>query len=183
MKNATARLTLPLLTAALSACCVAAPAAFAGEKEAVAKLAKAKKPAGPRVKILGFSTFPRVGIPSIQAKPGKKITQCYNGYGGQREINAVWQGKGIAKRTKMGVALWGGGFNSPFQSEPSNEDVMKDNGFKWKYRASKVHQEAYGFSFAGGPFGPQSIDGTWTFKVLLKGKVAARKKVVVECEA
>jgi hypothetical protein len=116
---------------------------------------KPKVPSKPQVKILGFSTFPRLGIPAIQAKPGKTLTACYDGYSGQREVNFVWQGWGIPKGTKMGLALWGGGSSSPEPSEPSNADVMKD-GFTWSHKKKEKVQSSYGFTFAGGPYGPQT---------------------------
>lgn len=144
--------------------------------------AKPKVPSKPQVKVLGFTTFVRVGIPQIQAKPGKTITECYDGYNGQREVNAVWQGFGISKGTKMGVALWGG--SSPqtgSQVEPSNADTMKDNGFKWTHKKAEKVQVPYGFTFAGGPFGPVNIDGDWTLKVLIDGKVVAKRKVTIAC--
>lgn len=143
--------------------------------------AKPKVPSTPQVKILGFTTFTRLGIPAIQAKPGKTITECYEGYNGQREVNFVWQGWGIAKGTKMGIALWGGPPSAGSSVEPSNADTMKDNGFKWTHKKAEKVQTPYGFSFAGGPFGPQSIDGEWTAKVLIAGKVAVKRKVTIAC--
>lgn len=145
-----------------------------------ASAAKPRTPRTPQVRILGFSTFPRVGVPAIQAKPGKTLTACYDGYNGQREVNVVWQGWGIPRRTKMGIAMWGGGPSSPFQAEPTNEDTMK-SGFRWSHKKAEKVRDAYGYSFAGGPFGPQSIDGVWTAKILINGKVVARKKVTIAC--
>lgn len=142
---------------------------------------RARTPSRPQVRILGFTTYPRVGVPQVQAKPGKKITACYEGYNGQREVSFVWRGWGIARGTKMGIALWGGDSSSPFQTEPTNAEAMRDNGFKWAHKKSEKVRTPYGYTFAGGPFGPQSIDGTWTAKILIKGKVKVRAKVEIAC--
>jgi hypothetical protein len=147
---------------------------------ATAKVAKPQVPDTPQVKILGFTTFPRLGIPAIQAKPGKTITQCYEYGNGQRDVNVVWQGWGIAKGTKMGIALWGGPYSTGFTTEPTNADTMKA-GFAWSHKKKDKVRSPYGYSFASGPFGPQSIDGTWTAKILIKGKVVARRKVTIAC--
>jgi hypothetical protein len=142
---------------------------------------KPKVPGAPQVKILGFTTFVRVGIPQIQAKPGKTITDCYDGYNGQREVNVVWQGWGISKGTKMGIALWGGGYSTGSSAEPSDADTMKNNGFKWTHKKTEKVQVPYGYTFAGGPFGPLNIDGTWTTKILIDGKVVVKRKVTIAC--
>jgi hypothetical protein len=147
---------------------------------AAATAARPRVPSRPQVRILGFSTFPRVGIPAIQAKPGRVLTQCYDGYNGQREVNVVWQGWGIPRGTKMAVALWGGPISTGSQTEPSDADAMRA-GFTWRRRKAEKVQMPYGFSFAGGPFGPLSIDGVWTAKVLIKGRVLARKQVTIAC--
>ncbi|MGB2696110.1 MAG: hypothetical protein WBD55_13115 [Dehalococcoidia bacterium] len=149
---------------------------------ATAKAKRPKTPEKPQVKILGFTTYVRVGIPAIQAKPGKTITQCYEGYNGQREVNVVWQGWGIPKGTKMGIALWGGPPSAGSPTEPSDADTMKNNGFKWSHKKSEKVQVPYGYTFAGGPFGPQQIDGDWFVKVLIKGKAVVRKKVTIACQ-
>jgi hypothetical protein len=147
---------------------------------AVASAASARVPSRPQVRILGFSTFPRLGVPQIQARPGRVLSACYDGYNGQREVNVVWQGWGIPRGTRVGVALWGGPISGGFASEPSDADTMRA-GFTWRRRKAEKVQTPYGYTFAGGPFGPQGIDGTWTAKVLLKGRVLARRQVTIAC--
>lgn len=160
---------------------LAAGAALAAPSAAVA--ARARVPGRPQVKVLGFSTFPRVGIPAIQAKPGRTLTACYDGYNGQREVNVVWQGWGIPRGTKMGIALWGGSTYTGSQAEPSDADAMRagSGGFTWSHKKAEKVQSPYGFTFAGGPFGPLPIDGVWTVKILIKGRVAVRKQVTIAC--
>jgi hypothetical protein len=171
------RAALPLaLAAALGA--ALAPAAIAK------RAAPVRVPSTPQVKILGFTTFVRLGIPAIQARPGRTITACYDGYNGQREVNFVWQGFGIPKGTKMGIALWGGSsYGTGSQAEPSDADTMRPDsgGFTWSHKREQKVQVPYGFSFAGGPFGPLNIDGVWTAKVLIKGRVVVRKQVTIAC--
>lgn len=149
---------------------------------ATALAARARVPSRPQVKVLGFSTYPRVGIPPIQARPGGKIVDCQEYSSGQRDVNVVWQGWGIPRGTKMGLVLWGGppSFAMP---ETPDADAMKPSrgGFTWRRRREEKVQAPYGFSFARGPFGPQSIDGTWTVKILVQGRVLARKSVTIAC--
>lgn len=150
---------------------------------ASAARARPRVPSRPQVKVLGFSTFPRVGIPQVQARPGKTLTACHEGYNGQREVNVVWQGWGIPRGTKMGIALWGGSRYTGSETEPSDADTMKpaNGGFTWRYRKAEKRRLPYGFSFAGGPFGPLPLDGAWTVKILIKGRVVARKQVTIAC--
>jgi hypothetical protein len=54
-------------------------------------------------------------------------------------------------------------------------------GFKWTHKKTEKVQVPYGYSFAGGPFGPVNIDGTWTVKILIDGRVVARKQVTIGC--
>lgn len=140
-------------------------------------------PSRPQVKVVGFSTFPRLGVPQIQAKPGRTLTACYDGYNGQREVNVVWQGFGIPKGTKMGLAFWGGSSYTGTQGETPDADAMKAGrgGFSWRHKKAEKVQSPYGYTFAGGPFGPLSIDGTWTVKILIAGRVVARKQVTIAC--
>jgi hypothetical protein len=155
---------------------------------AVAALALAPATAGarhvsvprrPQVKVLGFTTFPRVGVPPVQARPGRTLSDCYDGYNGQREVNVVWQGFGIPKGTKMGIALWGGPPDLAL-AEPSDADTMRA-GFAWTHKRSQKVQLPYGYTFGDTGFGPQSVDGTWTVKILVKGRVAVRRQVTIAC--
>jgi hypothetical protein len=180
LRRATPLALAVALAATLAPALAVALAATLAPALATAK-SKPKVPRTPQVKIVGFSTYPRLGIPPIQAKPGKTITACQDGYNGQREVNVVWQGWGIPKGTKMGIALWGGPYDTGMTAEPTDADTMKTNGFKWSHRKQDKVQSPYGFTFAGGPYGPQDIDGTWTAKVLIKGKVVARKQVTIAC--
>lgn len=172
MNDPIRRAALPLALAAALAAALAPPAA--------AVRARARVPASPQVKVLGFTTFVRLGIPAVQARPGRTLTACYDGYNGQREVNVVWQGFGIPKGTKLGIALWGGGYNLGSSTEPSDADTMR-SGFAWRYRRDQKVRQPYGFTFAGGPFGPQDIDGTWTVKILVRRRVAARREVTIAC--
>ncbi len=160
---------------------LAGAAALLVPSAASAKPKQPQAPDKPQVRILGFTTYVRLGIPALQAKPGKTITDCYDGYNGQREVNFVWQGWGIPKGTKMGIALWGGSYQTGYTGEPTDADTMKNNGFTWTHKKSQKVQLPYGYTFAGGPYGPVSIDGTWTAKILIKGKVVVRKKVTIAC--
>lgn len=150
---------------------------------AAASAKSVRAPDRPQVKIVGFSTYPRVGVPQVQARPGRTLTACYDGYNGQREVNVVWQGFGIPKGTKMGIALWGGSQYTGSQTELSDADAMRreNGGFSWRYKKAQKIQLPYGYTFAGGPFGPLPIDGTWTVKILIKGRVVVRRQVTIAC--
>lgn len=163
---------------------VAAAGAALAVVPAAASATRARVPSRPQVKVVGFSTFPRVGIPQLQARPGRTITQCYDGYNGQREVNVVWQGWGIPKGTKMGLAFWGGSYNLGSATETSDADAMRPGtgGFKWTHKKAEKVQVPYGYTFAGGPFGPLNIDGTWTVKILIDGRVVVRKQVTIACQ-
>jgi hypothetical protein len=170
------RLPRLALVAVAGAALLVAPAA--------AGAARARVPSRPQVKVLGFSTFVRVGIPQIQARPGRTLTQCYDGYNGQREVNVVWQGWGIPKGTKMGLAFWGGSYDLGTNLETSDADAMRPGtgGFTWRRKKTDKVQLPYGYTFAGGPFGPLNIDGTWTVKILIKGRVVVRRQVTIACQ-
>ena len=88
---------------------------------------------------------------------------------------------GGSRRARRWASHCGAGRPSGSSVEPSNADTMKDNGFKWTHKKAEKVQTPYGFSFAGGPFGPLSIDGEWTAKVLIAGKVAVKRKVTIAC--
>lgn len=168
---------LPSLALALAAgATLLAPTVAASAK-------RVRVPSRPQVKIVGFSTFTRVGIPQIQARAGRTITACYDGYNGQREVNVVWQGFGIPKGTKMGLAFWGGGYNLGSNVETSDADAMRrgTGGFTWTHKKADKVQVPYGYSFAGGPFGPLNIDGAWTVKILIDGRVVVKKQVTIAC--
>jgi hypothetical protein len=170
------RLPRLALVAAAGAALLVAPAAASAKR--------ARVPSRPQVKVVGFSTFPRVGIPQIQARPGRTLTACYDGYNGQREVNVVWQGWGIPKGTRMGLAFWGGSYNLGTNVETPDADAMRPGtgGFKWTHKKAEKVQVPYGYTFAGGPFGPLSIDGTWNVKILIAGRVVVRKQVTVACD-
>jgi hypothetical protein len=151
---------------------------------AVAGAKSVRVPSRPQVKIVGFSTFTRLGIPQIQARPGRTITECQDGYNGTREVNVVWQGFGIPRGTKMGLAMWGGSSYTGSQTETSDVDAMKrgSGGFTWTHKKSEKVQVPYGYSFAGGPFGPLPIDGAWFVKILIAGRVVVKKQVTIACQ-
>jgi hypothetical protein len=167
---------LPRLALGLAAAAtLLAPAAASAKRVSV--------PRRPQVKVAGFSAFVRVGIPQIQARPGRTLTACYAGYNGQREVNVVWQGFGIPKGTKMGIAFWGGPSDLGTGTETSDADAMKPGrgGFTWTHKKAQKIQVPYGYTFAGGPYGAPSIDGVWTVKILIAGRVVVRKQVTIAC--
>lgn len=143
----------------------------------------ARSSSGPQVRILGFTTFPRLGIPQIQAKPGRTITACYERGGGMREVNVVYSGRGIGKNTKVGVALWGASPRNAAgnSAEPPVADTMR-SAFKWPVRASESKTLPWGYAFAEGPFGPVDIDDRWTASVVVAGRTIVRKSVTIACE-
>jgi hypothetical protein len=141
-------------------------------------LAAAPAEAKRSVKIVGWTTQPGANAP--QVKDGGTIRQCLDTGGGQRSLYVIYRGKGIAKKTRVGAAVWGGPAQAGFSAEPANADVDKA-GFKWPVGSRKSYTTRYGFSFAKGPFGPQNINGAWNAKVLVKGKVARRGSVTVAC--
>jgi hypothetical protein len=147
---------------------------------AVATLAFAAAPADAKVsvKIVGWTTQPASDTP--QVKNGGTIRQCLDTGNGQRSLYVIYRGKGIAKKTRVGAAVWGGPPQAGSSAEPANADVAKA-AFKWPVGSRKSYTTRYGFSFAKGPFGPQDINGAWNAKVLVKGKVARRGSVTVAC--
>src|SRR4051812_13649979 len=147
---------------------------------AAAALAVAAAPADakPSVKIIGWTTQPLGTTP--QVNNGGTIRQCMDTGNGQRSLYVVFRGKGIAKKTRVGAAVWGGPPQAGSSQEPSDADVAKA-AFKWPVGSKKSYTTRYGFSFAEGPFGPQNINGAWNAKVLVKGKVARRGNVTVVC--
>lgn len=150
---------------------------------AASLLALACAPAGVaqakvRVSVLGWTTAPIGTTP--QVKNGGTIDQCLDMGNGQRSLYVIYRGRGIAKRTKVGVAIWGGPSRTGFTTEPTDADVIK-GAFRWPASEKKTLIQQWGYSFAKGPFGPQQIDGAWQAKVLVKGKVVARGTVTVAC--
>ena len=131
-----------------------------------------------RVSILGWSTAPAASTP--QVKNNGTIDQCLDAGNGQRSIRAIFRGRGIAKRTKVGVGLWGGPPSAGFAAEPTDADVLK-TAFRWPVGETKTSIQPYGYSFAQGPFGPIRINGEWQVKILVKQKVVAGGKVTVAC--
>jgi hypothetical protein len=131
-----------------------------------------------RVSILGWSTAPAASAP--QVRDNGTIEQCLDAGNGQRSIRVIFRGRGIAKRTKVGVGLWGGPPRAGFASEPADADVLK-TAFRWPVGETKTSIQPYGYSFAQGPFGPIQINGEWQVKVLVKQKVVARGKVTIVC--
>ena len=139
--------------------------------------AQARKPK-PSLAILGWTTEPIGTTP--QVKNGGTIDTCVDTANGQRNLFAVYKGKGIPKKTKVGVAVWGGPSNAGMTEEPSDADVVK-KAFGWPVGPKKSYTSRYGFSFAKGPFGPQNINGPWNAKITLKNKVVKRSTVTVAC--
>lgn len=131
-----------------------------------------------RVSVLGWTT--QGGSTSPQVKNNATIEQCLDAGNGQRSLRVVFRGRGIAKRTKVGVGVWGGPPNAGFAAEPTDAEVIK-NAFRWPVGETKTSIQPYGFSFAKGPFGPQQINGEWRVKIIVKQKVVARGKVTVAC--
>ncbi len=130
------------------------------------------------VGITGWSTAPLGTTP--QVKNGKTIDNCLDTGNGQRSLYAIVKGKGIPKKTKVAIAVWGGPPNAGMTAEPADAEVAK-TAFKWPVATKKSYTTQYGFSFANGPFGPQDINGLWNVKVLVKGKVVRRGNVTVAC--
>ncbi len=131
-----------------------------------------------RVSVLGWTTAPAGTTP--QVKNNGTIDQCLDMGNGQRSLYVVYRGRGIAKRAKVGVGVWGGPARAGFTTEPTDADVIKA-AFRWPVGERKTLIQPYGFSFAAGPFGPQQISGEWQAKVTVGKKVAARGKVTVAC--
>lgn len=137
---------------------------------------------GPRVAILGFTTAPRLGVPTVQAKPGKTITQCFTRPPDNRDFSFVWQAKGISRSSRVGVAIWGGPPSGGFAARPKIADVAK-TATRWgKGPLTKVFRQVYGFSFGPTGFGPQRLDGPWSAMVVVNGKSAAFASVTVACD-
>jgi hypothetical protein len=134
----------------------------------------------PQARILGFSTFPRLGVPAIQAKPGKTLTACYTRPPDNRDVSFVWSARGIPRGTKVGLAMWADASSRTGMAEPTIAEVMR-RGFRWKLRASQSKTDAYGFTFGSSGFGPQNIDGVWTAEVVVAGRVLVKKSVTVAC--
>lgn len=164
----TTSLRAALLAALISAASAATPAAA---------LAVSR----PQVRILGFTTFTRIGIPEVQAKPGRTIRGCFTRSGGEREVNVVYSGRGIAKGTKVGVAIWGPPRNgwAP-EAEPTDAETMR-GAFRWPVPVGRSKTLAWGYAFAKGPFGPAQIDGVWSAKVVVAGRTAVRRSVTIAC--
>ena len=79
--------------------------------------------------------------------------------------------------------MWGGSQYTGSQTEPTDADTMLADrgGFRWTHKKAEKVQVPYGYTFAGGPFGPLPIDGTWTVKILINGRVVVRKSVTIAC--
>lgn len=152
------------LAAALLAAALVVPAATAQAKV--------------RVSVLGWSTAPAASSP--QVKNNGTIDECLDAGNGQRSIRVIFRGRGIAKRTKVGVGVWGGPPSAGFAAEPTDADVVK-TAFRWPVGEKKTSIQPYGYSFAKGPFGPQQINGEWRVKITVKQKVVVRGKVTVSC--
>jgi hypothetical protein len=151
--------TRTLTTAALTALATLAGTALA----APPALAAATRP---QARILGFTTFPRLGIPQVQAKPGRTLTACQTRPPDNRDLSFVWSARGISRGTRVGLALWAQPGSRTGMLEPTLADVMR-SGFRWTLRASQSRTATYGVTFGGGPFGPQDIDGLWTAEVVV----------------
>ena len=77
---------------------------------------------------------------------------------GQRSLYVIYRGRGIVRRTKVGVGLWGGSPRAGFTTEPADAEVIA-GAFRWPVAEKKTLIQPYGYSFAKGPFGPQDING------------------------
>lgn len=137
----------------------------------------------PQVRILGFTTQVPLGVPSVEAKPGTTFTACAAPRGGgMRDLYVIYEGRGIAKGTKVGAALWGPPRNpAGVEAEPPVAETMR-RGYRWPVRAEQSKRQVFGYGFAQGPFGPVSIDGRWTASVVVAGKTVARKSVTIACQ-
>jgi hypothetical protein len=131
-----------------------------------------------RVSILGWTT--QAASSSPQVRDGKTISSCLDMGNGQRSLYVIYRGRGIVRRTKVGVGLWGGSPRAGFTAEPPDAEVMA-NAFRWPVNEKKTLIRPYGYSFAKGPFGPQDISGQWQAKVIVGKKVVARGSVTVAC--
>jgi hypothetical protein len=131
-----------------------------------------------RVSVLGWTTS--AGATSPQVKNNGTIDECLDMGNGQRSLRVIYRGRGIARRTKVGVGVWGGPAQAGFATEPTDADVIKA-AFRWPVSEKKTLIQPYGYSFAKGPFGPQQISGEWRAKVTVGKKVVARGKVTVAC--
>lgn len=150
---------------------------------AASLLALACAPAGVaqakvRVSVLGWTTAPIGTTP--QVKNGGTIDQCLDMGNGQRSLYVIYRGRGIARRTKVGVGVWGGPDRTGFAAEPADADVIA-SAFRWPVAEKKTLIQPYGYSFAKGPFGPQQITGVWQAKIIVAKKVVARGSVTVAC--
>ena len=151
---------------------------FAVPALVAAALLPAAAQAKVRVSVLGWTTAPIGTTP--QVKNNGTIEQCLDMGNGQRSLYVIYRGRGIARRTKVGVGVWGGPMQTGFTAEPTDADVIKA-AFRWPVSAKKTAIQPYGFSFAKGPFGPQQITGEWRAKITVGKKVVARGKVTVAC--
>ncbi len=169
------------MTTSLRAASLALAAAALTAATAAALPASAAALSRPRVRILGFTTFTRIGIPELQARPGRTIRGCFTRTTGEREVNVVYSGRGIEKGTKVGVAIWGPPRNgwAP-EAEPTDAETMR-GAFRWPVPAGREKKLAWGYTFAKGPFGPAQIDGRWFAKVVVAGRAVVRKSVTIAC--
>lgn len=159
MVNPARRLVVPVLAAAL----LLVPAA------AHAKV---------RVSVLGWTTQAAGSTPQVKDKG--TIDTCLDMGNGQRSLYVIYRGRGIARRTKVGVGVWGGPERTGFAAEPADADVIA-SAFRWPVAEKKTLIQPYGYSFAKGPFGPQQITGVWQAKIIVSKKVVARGSVTVAC--
>lgn len=141
-------------------------------------LAPATAQAKVRVSVLGWTTQAASSTPQVKNKG--TIDTCLDMGNGQRSLYVIYRGRGIARRTKVGVGLWGGPPRAGFTTEPADAEVIA-SAFRWPVVEKKTLIQPYGLSFAKGPFGPQQIDGVWQAKVIVGKKVVARGSVTVAC--
>jgi hypothetical protein len=137
----------------------------------------------PDVKNVGWTTAQRVGGVSAQAKDKGKITNCISGGGGQNEVNYIFKAR-LPRTAKIGIGLWvvGGSRSLPVSNvEPTNAEVAK-TASKWGFKTpTKYVQQAFGNSFARGPFGPENVSGQWFAKVVVNGKLMRKSSVTITC--
>jgi hypothetical protein len=150
---------------------------------AVPSAALAKASSIPDVKNVGWTTAQRSPGVSPQAKDKGKITTCFSGGGGQNDVNYIFKAR-LPRTAKIGIALWVVGANRSLAApnvEPTNAEVAK-TAAKWGYKTpTKYVQQAFGNSFAQGPFGPVEVSGQWFAKVVVNGKLMRKSSVTIAC--
>jgi hypothetical protein len=152
---------------------------------ALPSAALAKASSTPDVKTVGWTTAQRVSGVSPQVKDKGRITQCLTGAGGsgQSEVNYIFKAR-LPRTAKIGIALWVVGGSRSLGApgtEPTNAEVAK-TASRWGFKTpTKYVQQAFGNSFAQGPFGSVNVSGQWFAKVVVNGKLMRRSSVTIAC--